>query len=77
MRNNKKLLIPKIEAARKLEESIQLLEKELKDPMTDIISRLSNLREKAQLVENMKQEIERQNKKISTLLPLKNKQSGA
>jgi exonuclease SbcC len=71
---SKKLLIPKIEAARQLEESIQLLEKELKDPMTDIISRLLNLREKAQLVENMKQDIERQNQKISTLLPLKNKQ---
>ncbi|HMB45404.1 MAG TPA: hypothetical protein VKL21_06245, partial [Candidatus Methanoperedens sp.] len=70
----KSLLIPKIEAARRLEESIQLLQKELKDPMTDLISRLSNLREKAQLVENMKQEIEKQNQKISTLLPLKNKQ---
>ncbi len=70
----KKLLLPKIEAARKLEESIELLQRELKDPMTDIISRLSNLREKAQDVENMKQEIERQYQKISTLLPLKNKQ---
>jgi exonuclease SbcC len=70
----KKLLLPKIEAARQLEESIQLLQKELKDPMTDIISRLSNLREKAQLVENLNQEIERQNKKILTLLPLMNKQ---
>jgi exonuclease SbcC len=74
LEDSKKLLIPKIEAARQLEESIKLLEKELKDPMTDIISRLSNLYEKAQLVENMKQEIERQNQKISTLLPLKNKQ---
>jgi DNA repair exonuclease SbcCD ATPase subunit len=71
---SKKLLIPKIEAARQLEESIQLLEKELKDPMTYIISRLLNFREKAQLVENMKQDIERQNQKMSTLLPLKNKQ---
>jgi len=67
-------LLPKIEAAHKLEESIQLLQKELKDPMTDLISLLSNLREKAQLVENMKQEIERKNQKTSTLLPLKNKQ---
>jgi DNA repair exonuclease SbcCD ATPase subunit len=75
LEESKKLLIPKIEAARQLEDSIQLLHKELKDPMTDIISRLSNLREKAQLVETMKQEIERQNQKISTLLPLKNKQA--
>jgi exonuclease SbcC len=71
---NKKIIIPKIEAARKLEESIQLLQKELKDPMTELISRLSNLREKAQLVENMKQEILHQNQKISALLPLKNRQ---
>jgi len=74
LEESKKLLIPNIEAARQLEKSIEMLEKELKDPMNDIISRLSNLREKAALVENMKQEIERQNKKISTLLPLKNKQ---
>ena len=74
LEDSKKLLIPKIEAARQLEESIQLLQRELKDPMTDIISSLSNLREKAQLVETMKQEIERQNKNASTLLPLKNKQ---
>ena len=74
LEENKKLLIPKIEAARKLEESIQLLQKELKDPMTELISRLFNLREKAQLVENMKQEILQQNQKISTLLPLKKRQ---
>ncbi|MCZ7402608.1 MAG: SMC family ATPase [Candidatus Methanoperedens sp.] len=74
LEEGEKLLIPKIEAARQLEESIQFLQKELKDPMTDIISRLSNLREKSALIENMKQEIERQNQKISTLLPLKNKQ---
>ena len=42
--------------------------------MTELISRLSNLREKAQLVENMKQEILQQNQKISTLLPMKNRQ---
>lgn len=70
----KRLILPRIEAAGKLEESIQRLEKELKDPMTDIISRLTNLREKTLLVENMKQEIERQNQKISMLLPLKDKQ---
>ncbi len=74
LEEGKKLLIPKIEAAHQLEQSIQRLQKELKYPMTDIISRLSNLREKAQLVENMKQEIERQNLKISTLLPLKDRQ---
>ena len=74
LEESKELLIPKIEAAHQLEESIQMLEKELKDPITDIISRLSNLREKAQLVENMKHEVERQNKNISTLLPLKNRQ---
>ena len=74
LEENKKLLIPKIETARKLEESIQLLQKELKDPMTELISRLLNLREKAQLVENMKQEILQQNQKISTLLPMKNRQ---
>ncbi len=72
----KKLLLPKIETARKLEESMQLLQKELKDPMTDLISRLSNLREKAQLVEKMKQEIERHERMIATLLPSKNKQVG-
>jgi exonuclease SbcC len=74
LEENKKLLTPKIEASRKLEESIQLLQKELKDPMTELISRLSNLREKAQLIENMKQEILQQNQKISALLPLKNRQ---
>ncbi|NJD53715.1 MAG: hypothetical protein FIB07_12710 [Candidatus Methanoperedens sp.] len=74
LEENKKLLIPKIEAAHKLEESIQLLQKELKEPMTELISRLSNLREKAQLVENMKQEILQQNQKISMLLPMKNRQ---
>jgi DNA repair exonuclease SbcCD ATPase subunit len=74
LEENKNLLLPKIEAARQLEESIQVLEKELKDPMTDIISRLSNLREKAALVETMKHDIDRQNQKISTLLPLKNRQ---
>jgi exonuclease SbcC len=74
LEEGKKSLIPKIEAARQLEESIKLLQKELKDPMTEIISRLSNLHEKAQLVENIKQEIERQDRKMSELLPLKNKQ---
>jgi exonuclease SbcC len=74
LEEQKKLLLPKIEVACKLEESVQLLQKELKDPMTDLISSLSNLREKAQLVENMKKEIERQNQKIVTLLPSKNKQ---
>jgi len=74
LEESKKLLIPKIEAARRLEGLIELLEKELKYPITDIISRLSNLREKAALVENMKQEIERQKQKISMLLPLKNQQ---
>jgi len=49
-------LLPKIQAAQKLEESIQLLQKELKDPVTEIILHLSNLHEKAALVENMKQE---------------------
>ncbi|PWB52780.1 MAG: hypothetical protein C3F06_07695 [Candidatus Methanoperedenaceae archaeon] len=72
----KKLLLPKMENARKLEESMQLLQKELKDPMADLISRLSNLREKAQHVEKMKQEIERHERTIATLLPSKNKQSG-
>jgi exonuclease SbcC len=74
LEEKKKLLIPKIEAALQLEESINLLQKELKDPLTDIISRLSNLQEKTQLVESMKLEIERQKQKISMLLPLKNKQ---
>jgi len=71
-----KLLLPKIETARKLEEKMRLLQKELKDPMADLISRLSNLREKAQLVEKMKQEIERHEGTITALLPSKNKQSG-
>ncbi|MCX9084034.1 MAG: SMC family ATPase [Candidatus Methanoperedens sp.] len=70
----KTLLIPNIEDAHKLEDSIKLLEKELKDPMTDLISRMLNLHEKSQLVETMKQEIERQNQKLSMLVPLKNRQ---
>lgn len=74
LEEQKKLLLPKIDAMRQLEDAIQVLQKELKDPMIDIISHLSNLREKAQIAGNMKQEIERQNRKISALLPLKNKQ---
>lgn len=69
-----KLLIPKIEAACKLEESIQMLQKKLKDPMADIISSLLNLRKEEQRMESMKHGVELHNQKRSTLLPAVEKQ---
>lgn len=74
LEEKKKLLIPKIEDARKLEETIRELEKELKEPMNEIISRLLNLREKSKRMEDIGHEIEEQKSRISHLLPLKNKQ---
>ena len=74
LEGKKKQLIPKIEAAHKLEESIDRLQKELKEPMNDITSRLSNLREKSKRIEEIRRDIEEQKTRISHLLPLKNKQ---
>ncbi len=74
LEEKKKLLIPKIEEARKLEETIRELEKELKEPMNEIISRLLNLREKSKRRDDIGHEIEEQKSRISHLLPLKNKQ---
>jgi len=70
----KKLLIPKIEEMRRLEEKIREFQKELKEPMNEIISHLSNLREKSKRMEEIRREIEEQKSRISHLLPLKNKQ---
>lgn len=75
LEEKKKLLTPAIEVARKLEESIRELQKELRDPMKDIISRLSNLREKLRRMEDINYEIAEEKSRLSHLLPLKNKQS--
>ncbi len=75
LEGKKKQLTPKIEAAHKLEESIGKLQKELKEPMNDIISRLLNLREKSKCIEDIRRDIEEQKTRISHLLPLKIKQS--
>ncbi|GFO97828.1 RecF/RecN/SMC domain-containing protein [groundwater metagenome] len=74
LEEKKKLLIPIIESARKLEESIKQLQEELKEPMNEIISRLLNLREKSKRMEEIGHEIEEQKSRMSHLLPLKNKQ---
>ncbi|KCZ71924.1 ATPase involved in DNA repair [Candidatus Methanoperedens nitroreducens] len=74
LEERKKLLIPRIEAARRLEESIHELQKDLRDPMAGIISNLANLREKEQRMKELDQEIENLRIKISHLLPFKNRQ---
>ncbi len=74
LEEKKRLLVPKIETARELEESIRELQKELKDPMADIILRLLNLRDKLKRIEEIAHEIDEQKAKISSLLPLKNRQ---
>ena len=74
LEDKKKLLIPKIEDARKLEETIRKLQKELKEPMNEMISRLLNLREKSKRMEDIGHEIEEQKSRITHLVPLKNKQ---
>ncbi|MDW7725925.1 MAG: AAA family ATPase [Candidatus Methanoperedens sp.] len=70
----KKLLLPKIEEMRRLEEAIRELQKELKEPMNEIISSLLNLREKSKRMEDIRHEIEGQKSRLSALLPLRNKQ---
>jgi exonuclease SbcC len=72
LEEKKNLLIPKIEAARKLDEVIIKLQKELKDPMSVIISRLLNLREKSKRTEEIELEVKEQKLIISDLLPLRN-----
>ncbi len=74
LEDQKLLLIPVMERARKLEEEILNLKKNLKEPLTDIISRISNLREKKEHIEDMKREIAMHNKKMRALVPLKEKQ---
>ncbi len=74
LEEKKKLLIPKIEDARRLEASIRELQKQLKEPMNDIISRLLNLREKSKRMEEIGQEIAEQKLKMTKLVPLKNNQ---
>lgn len=74
LEEKKKRLIPEIEAAHKLEEAIRVLQKELKDPMNDMVSRLMNLREKLKRMEDIGREIEEQRVRLSHLSPLKNKQ---
>jgi exonuclease SbcC len=74
LEEKKKLLIPKIEDARKLEETIRKLQKELKEPMNELILRLLNLREKSKRMEDIEHEMNEKKLTISHLLPLKNKQ---
>ncbi len=74
LKGKKKLLIPKIEEMRRLEEIIREFQKELKEPMNEIISHLSNLREKSKRIEEIRHEIEEQKSRITHLLPLKNQQ---
>ncbi|MFH1322225.1 MAG: AAA family ATPase, partial [Methanobacteriota archaeon] len=74
LEEKKKLLIPEIEDARKLEETIRELQKELKEPMNELISRLLNLREKSKRMEEIEYEMNEKKLTISHLLPLKNKQ---
>ncbi len=74
LEKSKKLLIPKVETACKLEELIHKLQKELRDPLTEIISRLSNLRKEKKRMESLKYEVEQHNQKKSTLLPAVKKQ---
>jgi exonuclease SbcC len=68
------LLFPKIEDARRLEETIRELQKELKEPMNELILRLLNLREKSKRMEDLEHEMNEKKLTISHLLPLKNKQ---
>jgi exonuclease SbcC len=74
LEEKKKILILKIEDARKLEETIRELQKELKEPMNEMIARLLNLREKSKRMEDIGHEINEKKLTISHLLPLKNKQ---
>jgi exonuclease SbcC len=74
LEEKKKLLIPEIEEAHRLDGSIRELQKELKEPMNELISRLLNLREKSKRMEDIRHEIEEQKSRISHLLPLRNKQ---
>ncbi|VVB97001.1 DNA double-strand break repair Rad50 ATPase [uncultured archaeon] len=74
LEEHKKLLAPKVENAHRLEDSIRELQKELREPMAEIISHLLNLREKEKRIEDIKREIEEQELKISALLPLREKQ---
>ncbi|MBE0521363.1 MAG: AAA family ATPase [Candidatus Methanoperedenaceae archaeon] len=74
LEEKKKLLLPKIEEMRRLEEAIRELQKELKEPMNEIISSLLNLREKSKRMEDIRHEIEGQKSRLSALLPLRNKQ---
>ncbi|MCE8424234.1 MAG: SMC family ATPase [Candidatus Methanoperedens sp.] len=74
LEEKKQELLPAIEAAQKLEESIKELQKELKEPMVAILSDIANLREKQNRMEEIRTEIEKHNIKKAGLLPLKEKQ---
>lgn len=74
LEEKKNLLFPKIEEARRLEETIRELQKELKEPMNELILRLLNLREKSKRMEDLEHEMNEKKLTISHLLPLKNKQ---
>jgi exonuclease SbcC len=75
LEERRKLLIPKIEAACKLEESIQMLQKELRDPMADIIlERFPALKEKETRAKKLQDEISRLTSKKNHLLPAVEKQ---
>jgi len=74
LEDKKNLLFPKIEEARRLEEIIRELQKELKEPMNELIMRLLNLREKSKRMEDLEHEMNEKKLTISHLLPLKNMQ---
>ncbi len=71
---HKKELLPSVEAAKKLEDSIKELQKNLKEPMAAILSELSLLREKQKRMEEIRTEIEKHQLKKKSLSPLREKQ---
>ncbi len=69
LEERRKLLIPKIEVALKLEGAIQTLQKELRNPLAEIITSLPNLLKEQQRMNALKQKVEQHNQKISATLP--------
>ncbi|MFZ3384507.1 MAG: hypothetical protein WA144_11340, partial [Candidatus Methanoperedens sp.] len=74
LEEKKNELLPAIETARRLEESIKDLQKELKEPMAAHLSDMANLREKQKRMEKIRKEIEQHCIMKAALLPLKEKQ---
>lgn len=74
LEEKKEQLVPEIKAEHELENSISEIKNELRNPMAELISRISNLREKSQRLEEINREIAELEVKITDLLPLKDKQ---